>query len=223
MHARTAKNAISNTSVHNIYYTDGSLDRDIPAAAAALVYPSGCRENWRHSNPTSTLQSELVAIAKALEHLTSLHERNTTIHTGLRGAILALSNIEPTENVYLITAIQYLALAYQINNRQITLNWIPSHTGITGDDEADHLAKSALMCQTISITLQLSQKTIKNRMAAFCNMQKTTKIRQAFIDGSRSAKWYIETTNLIPYPLAINIPCQVAVIIWRQRHGYLCY
>ncbi|XP_068224158.1 uncharacterized protein [Palaemon carinicauda] len=171
------KNAIRNTPAPNIYYTDGSLDRDSPAAAVAVVSPSGYRENWRLSNHTSTLQTELVAIAKALEHSANLQEGNTTIHTDSRGAILALSNKEPTEKVYLITAIQFLALAHQSNNRQVTLHWIPSHTGITGNDGADHLAKSALMCQTISITLQPSLKTIKNQMAAYCNIQMTSEVR----------------------------------------------
>ncbi|XP_068204613.1 uncharacterized protein [Palaemon carinicauda] len=153
-----AKSAINNTPASNIYYTDGSVDREIPAAAAAVVSPYGYRENWRLSNHASKLQTELVAIAKALEHSADLQYGNTTIHTDSRGAILALRNKEPTENVYLITAIQFLALDHKNNNRQVTLNWIPSHTDIAGNDEADHLAKSALMCQSISITVQPSLK-----------------------------------------------------------------
>ncbi|XP_068234070.1 uncharacterized protein [Palaemon carinicauda] len=217
-----AKYAIRNTPAPNIYYTDGSLDRAIPAAAAAVVSPSGYRENWRLSNHASTLQTELVAIAKALEHSANLQYGNTTIHTDSRGAILALSNKETTENVYLITVIQFLALAHQSSNRKVTLNWVPSHIGISSNDEADHLAKSALICQTISITLQPSLKTIKNQMAAYCNIQKTSEVRQAFLDGSRSAKWYFEATNILPHPIARQTPRQDSVIICRLRLGYLC-
>ncbi|XP_068212655.1 ribonuclease H1-like [Palaemon carinicauda] len=149
-----AKNAIRNTHAPHTYYTDGSVDRAIPAAAAAVISTSGYKKNWRLFNHASTLQTELVAIAKALEHSGNQQDGNTTIHTDSRGAILALSNKEPKENVYLINAILFLALLHKRNNRQVTLNWIPSHTGISGNDEADHLAKSALMCQITSITLQ---------------------------------------------------------------------
>ncbi|XP_068230956.1 uncharacterized protein [Palaemon carinicauda] len=160
------------------------------AKPSQVVSPSGYRENWRLSNHASTLQTELVAIGKALENSSNLQHGNTTIHTDSRGAILALKNKEPTENVYLITAI------HKNNNRQVTLNWIPSHTDIAGNDKADHLAKSALMCQTISITVQPSLKTIQNQMAAYCNIQRTSEVRKT--------------------------PRQDAVIICRLRLGYLC-
>ena len=62
-----AQEAIQNTAATNIYYTDGSLDTNVPAAAAAVVSDS-LRGSWRLSSNSSTLQTELTAIEKALEH-----------------------------------------------------------------------------------------------------------------------------------------------------------
>ena len=49
------------------YYTDGSVDPDVKATGAA-VYSEVFTGSWRTSNTCSTLQTELIAILKALEH-----------------------------------------------------------------------------------------------------------------------------------------------------------
>ena len=150
-----ARVAIEKTRADNIYYTDGSVDREVPAAAAA-VFSDSFKGNWRLSNHASTLQTELVAVSKAVED--SLHKNgSTTIHIDSMGAIQALTAHEhPRENVYLITKIWAAAQTHCERNRTLTLNWIPSHIQIEGNEEADRLAKSGLNYGTISIKTVMS-------------------------------------------------------------------
>ncbi|XP_068243803.1 uncharacterized protein [Palaemon carinicauda] len=125
---RAALDSITLTLADNVYYTDGSVDREVLAAAAAVYSPhfSDC---WRISNNASTLQTELVAILKALTHsLTS--QGNTTIHTDSRGALAAIRSQDIRENTLIISSIRQIAHTHAPQNRQITLNWIPSHIGI---------------------------------------------------------------------------------------------
>ncbi|XP_066973118.1 uncharacterized protein [Macrobrachium rosenbergii] len=151
---QAAQAAINNTSAPNVYYTDGSVDRNIPAAAAAVV-SSSLKVSWRLSNNASTLQTELVGIQKALED--SLYQAgNTTIHTDSKCAIVAIKSQSHTENVHILTSTKAAAFVHQSKGRQMTLNWIPSHIGIQGNEETDQLAKSTLQCNTISIALNQS-------------------------------------------------------------------
>ncbi|XP_066988282.1 uncharacterized protein [Macrobrachium rosenbergii] len=173
---QAAQTAINNTAAPNVYYTDGSVDRNIPAAAAAVV-SSSLKASWRLSNNASTLQTELVSIQKALED--SLNQAgNTTIHTDSKCAILAIKNQSHTENVHILTSIKAAAFAHQSNGRQVTLNWIPSHIGIVGNEEADQLAKSTLQCNTISIALNQSLTQMKQNIFRYCQNEAHSEIRQ---------------------------------------------
>ncbi|XP_068205409.1 uncharacterized protein [Palaemon carinicauda] len=121
---------------------------NLPAAGSA-VFSSTFSSSWKLSDHASILQAELYAIAKALENSLSKFGR-TTIHTDSRGAIQSISKRNFTENIYLISSIKAMATAYAQRNRRVTLNWIPSHVGVQGNDEADRLANSALRCPTVS-------------------------------------------------------------------------
>ena len=50
------------------------------------------------------------------------------------------------------------------------------------------------------------------------SMQK--EIKNYAIQGSPSANWYIQATELIPHPVTKNTPRKMAVIIHRLRLGY---
>ncbi|XP_066965694.1 uncharacterized protein [Macrobrachium rosenbergii] len=168
---QAAQTAINNTSAPNVYYTDGSVDRNIPAAAATVV-SSSLKASWRLLNNASTLQTELVGIQKALED--SLNQAgNTTIHTDSKCAILAITNQSHTENVHILTSIKAAAFAHQSNGRQVTLNWIPSHIGIEGNEEA----KSTLQCNTISIALNQSLTQMKQKIFRYCQNEAHSEIR----------------------------------------------
>ena len=73
------------------YFTDGSVDRNIPAAGAG-VYSSNFTGSWRLSDHCSTLQTELVAILKAIEYAVNYGNGETVIHTDSKAAMQAIVN-----------------------------------------------------------------------------------------------------------------------------------
>ncbi|XP_068233422.1 uncharacterized protein [Palaemon carinicauda] len=142
-----ALTSIATTSATNVYYTDGSLDMNLPAAGSA-VFTSTFSSGWRLSDHASILQAELYAIAKALENSLSKYG-HTTIHTASRGAIQRILKRKFNENIFLISSIKAMVTAHALRSRKVTLKWIPSHVGIHGNDEADRLANSAPRCLTV--------------------------------------------------------------------------
>ncbi|XP_068246704.1 uncharacterized protein [Palaemon carinicauda] len=134
---QAANQAIRQTSANNNYFTDGSVDRSIPATGAAVV-SSNYVANWRVSDHASTLQTELVAIAKALADSLG-RQGDTTIHTDSKGAIQAITNNKIIENVRLLTTIRATAQIYAQRSRKIALDWIPSHVGVQGNEAADRV------------------------------------------------------------------------------------
>ncbi|XP_068241088.1 uncharacterized protein [Palaemon carinicauda] len=212
--------SIADTSAANVYFTDGSVDMNLPAAGSA-VFSNTFTSAWRLSDHASILQAELYAIAKALEN--SLYKYgHTTIHTDSKGAIQSILKRNFKENIHLISTIKTMAAAHAQRNRKVTLNWIPSHVGIHGNDEADRLANSALSYPTISRACRPSLSHIKKLMSNYCHLQKKSLIRQSLLDGSRSAKWYTEVTNIIPHSMPKSLRRQLTTILFRLRLGYLC-
>ncbi|XP_070506828.1 uncharacterized protein [Chironomus tepperi] len=117
---------------YEIIYTDGSKTEQGYGAAVVTkdkTYKYKCHEY------STVYTTELFALLKALKHRTT---NKTLICTDSLSAIQALRNTH-TKNV----------MAQQIQdklrdiNTETTIMWIPSHTGIKGNEEADINAKEA--------------------------------------------------------------------------------
>ena len=205
-----AKEAIRSTAAENTYYTDGSVDLQAPATAAAVV-AQNFKGSWRLSNNASILQAELLAVLKALEDSIQ-REGHTTVHIDSKGAILALKANKPKENVTLITAIKSVARSHQAAGRRVVLNWIPSHVGIQGNEEAG----------TVSIKMQPSLTQLKEMAKKYVRLQEESEVRQSYLLDSRTAKWYVDVTNFRPHDITMQSNRKISIITHRLRLGYLC-
>ncbi len=87
---------------------------------------------------TARLQTELAAIREAIRHARSQPETNIVIHTDSQGAIDNLRKPH-RDNIALNKDIQ---TDIQRCNKHFVINWIPSHIGIPGNEEADTAAKN---------------------------------------------------------------------------------
>ena len=217
--AATAAIAQTETPESKVYYTDGTVDPETITTGAA-VYSSRFTGCWRVSNSASTMQTELVALKQALNY--SLHNEQgpVTIHTDCKSAVQALQQIKIKENKSLLKNIQYLLYQHKTMNRQVTINWIPSHIEIYGNDQADELAKTTRHIANVQIKVQPTISQIKKQLApTIKNIMKEEIKTQARL-GSPSSNWYLQATDLVPHPVTKGTPRQLAVIIHRLRLGY---
>ena len=214
------------TAIHNaeqpgstVYYTDGTVDPDTKTTGAAVHSNnySGC---WRTTDTASTMQTELIALKQALLHSIANENGPVTIHTDCKSAVQALQTIKVKENKALIMDIRALLYQHKTSNRQVTINWIPSHIGIIGNDKADELAKTTKYVNNIQIKIQPTTSQIKSMMAPAIRKIMGNDIKYHASQGSHSANWYLRATDLKPHNITKNTPRELAVVIHRLRLGY---
>ena len=124
-------------------YTDGSLDSSEGKAGAGIFIPSENLSVIIPLPPCSILNAELVAIERALQEIkllpsASLPESHFVIFSDSKSSLQALNSYKPSEYYHCCQSIHNLLRSIPA---RVTLQWIPSHVGISGNDRADDLAK----------------------------------------------------------------------------------
>ena len=123
---------------HEEIYTDGSKDGDKVASAAIL---DGELYQFRLPNNSSVFSAELKAIDLALNHIEQDAYWRYIIYTDSLSAMQALEG-ETTDNPLIVSFLEKLSrLCERVD---IVFCWLPSHVGISGNEEADKAAKDAL-------------------------------------------------------------------------------
>lgn len=102
------------------------------------------------------MYTELIAISEAISYADSLKFNNYIILTDSKSAIYHLarctSNFRGTPIAYrILESLRRLS----DKNKLVKIQWIPSHVGIPGNEEADRLAKDALIHGTAFYCLPL--------------------------------------------------------------------
>ena len=202
-----------------VYYTDGTVDPDSNTAGAA-VYSSSYTSCWRVTDNASTMQTELAAIREALKYSISNGQGDITIHTDCKSALQALQQAKIKDNKTLIHDIKHLLRQHHNTNRQVHINWIPSHIGIPGNEKADELAKTTKYIDRVQISLQPSRQQVKKLMEPITRSSITEDVKNRAQQGSQSARWYLKATDLVPHPVVRDTPRWLAVTTHRLRLGY---
>lgn len=145
------------------WFTDGSKTED--KTAVGIHNPAlNISISKRTSNHSSILQTELKAIEECADHCIKKNITNKpiTIITDSRSALFALNktNIESTTVLQCINKLRTLA-----ENNAITIAWCPSHSGITGNEKADELAKIGLQKYDIDIDVAVGEQIIENKLS----------------------------------------------------------
>ena len=123
---------------HEDIYIDGSKDGEKAASAAIL---DGELYQFRLPNNSSIFSAELKAIDLALNHTEQDAYWRDIIFTDSLSAMQALEG-EKTDNPLIVSLLENLSRLYERAN--IVFCWLPSHVGISGNEEADKAAKDAL-------------------------------------------------------------------------------
>ncbi|KZS18271.1 Uncharacterized protein APZ42_015591 [Daphnia magna] len=120
--------------------TDGSVCESTKTASCAFYIPKKKEEKaWLLKKFTNSFNAELYAIRQALYHLNNYEMDTATIFTDSLSAIQAISNFK-WDSSPVISEIINQIVNLNSSGTQIILTWIPSHTGIPGNETADQLA-----------------------------------------------------------------------------------
>ena len=132
-------------SEHNDYtfiYTDGSVK---DGKTGVGITSATFNKSNRLSNLHSIFTAELQGIVSAIYQILHLNIDKSVIFTDSSSSILAISSPEFSTHP-LVSKIK--CLLNRINNtKQIQFMWVPGHSGITGNETADTLAKNSLLLQ----------------------------------------------------------------------------
>ena len=132
---------------HLEIYTDGSKIIMPTKSSSAGVVISGSnldlKVNYKLHETTTILGCELFGILKALEFIKLLvkNYKSFVIFTDSLSSVEALGNYEPKKYKYLIFKIQVLLVQLNLEN-VVKIQYIPSHKGIKGNEEADKTANA---------------------------------------------------------------------------------
>lgn len=177
---------------------------------------------FRLSDGCSSLQTELAAIQQATLHAAALDSSHVVIHTDSKGAIEVLQHKNLRDNISLTTSILRNIGELEAQGKSVTINWIPSHVGIAGNESADALAKTASAFAEVTLQIRPSLSTLKKAARRRENNITANRNRSYANEGSRSCSWFQGVTSGHLLQLPRNTPRRLRVHLHRLRLGYHC-
>ena len=199
------------TEKYTKYFTEGSVDNSIPEVGAGVFSTNFTR---RLSYTYLTLQTELIAILKALEHSLNYGNGAVVIHTESKSALQAIRKGNMKDNSLLMSSIVACLKLHKVQNSPVCLNWIQSHMGTAGNE--------SLRSDTITINVQCSLGQIKN-MAKESVKKSQIENHQMWRDNNaRSVTWYRQATYMNSHPIVKSTTRNLQTIIHFLRLGYKC-
>ena len=160
------------------------------------------------NDSASVLKAEMTAIRVAPENASETRDK-ITIPTDSMTAINLLNN----RQLGLNTITRAIRDAESRLTQRPTINWIPAHTGIRGNDNADQAAKRGLQLDIIHTTANTStfreQTRMKEQMARHYN-------EQVYNDASQQTMGHrqLHQTDSSMRKL-VSLPRKVQRPIWR--------
>lgn len=123
-------------------FTDGSSTENLERTACAVFSEDlKVARSWLLTAGSSVFTAETLAIKQALDIVYKLEStpEEALIFSDSRTAILAIVTCDPPSN-HQIPEVHNLLRCLKSTGTKVTLAWIPSHTGIRGNEIADKLA-----------------------------------------------------------------------------------
>lgn len=176
-----------------ILYTDGSVDCYSNKADSAFVHQRHVF-NTRISDGASSLQAELYAIKAALTHALLLNDSQVYILTDSLSALHVLQQDFHSDNILIVTTIQFKIIQKREQGKSTNFMWIPSHVGLQDNEVADKAAKDSLTYSHIK-TIKTSLSSVKSLARATAHEISRVPHLVGVQAGSTSAKWYRTTTD----------------------------
>lgn len=203
-------------------YTDASKTTDSDSTGCAcLCHELNIIKQESLSKNASIFTAECFALNLALDIIQNKPDLNYFILTDSLSSIQALKNnkINTKVNPYIISIRRKYLEITQNNSCNITFVWIPSHSGIMGNEEADFLAKQAAQSITNSSAL-LPYTDFREKFSSNANLSTKNLVK---VQGLRKGKIFFENFDndkLKPWYHNINQPREFIATINRCRSNH---
>ena len=194
---------------HQEIYTDGSKDGEKVASAAIL---DGELYQFRLPNNSSIFTAELKAIDLALNHIEQDAYWRYIIYTDSLSAMQALEG-ETTDNPIIVSLLEKLSRLCQ--RADIVFCWLPSHVGISGNEEADKAAKDALSLDVLPFKVPFTDfKPLIN------NFIKNVRQQSWSDPANQNNKLFAIKPSLGEWLPGLRTNCREEIILARLRIGH---
>lgn len=169
-----AKELINTKYVHFLkVYTDGSKLSDGSVGCAFVIPDLQITKRFKLNDGVSIFTAELFAIYMALSYVNDLTNKPfaVVVCTDSKSSLQALQS-ETKNRSEIQTEIKFLAHQIIITGTELQLQYVPSHTGIRGNDLADCAAKeAALLHKQFVINLKVSLSEASSKIINLLNKE----------------------------------------------------
>lgn len=206
---------LSGFNQHVHVFTDGSKD---PVAGRTGLGVYGTRghfqQSTRISDKASVFTSEVKAILCALEWVERTKPPNTLICSDSAAALLSLK--EGTSRARPDIVLECLCCLFRIERSggQVYFVWVPSHSGIEGNERADALAKAALLREGIDLRVPLG----KSECYSICKDKLELQWRKEWAEHLKSGHFLLPPFTTKRWKL--NSGRRDDVVLTRLRLGH---